>query len=413
MQTAERIRIYCDQADRWQHQPLVAAVVRQLWRQRAAGVTVMHGVEGFGGSRHLHVHRRLELTANNPVLTEWLDSPARLEEVWPRLAPMLEHAVVTRETVHFLVGPHHGARRLLADATVADVMQREVSTVSADMPLPDVVALMNHAALRFVPVVDADRLVGVLSNGDLVERGGVHLRLELQQVAGGPVAEIPGDRRARDVMTPDPITVSPETRLRHVAQLMMERRIKRIPVVQAEVLVGLASRVDLLRTVAEVTPATADNPPVDHARTIGEVAVAEVPTVHESTPVADVLDAVVSTRLNRAVVVDDDNRVVGLVTDAEVLRRIGAHHASLLDRLMRRAHRLDEPIAYGTTARDLMISPLLTVARSMPIGAAIQRMLADHRKLLPVVDDDGRLCGMVDRADALRATFADRGPGDA
>lgn len=406
MQTAARVRIYCDHGDRWEHQPLVTAVVRQLWKSHAAGVTVMDGAEGFGASRQLHPHRRIDLGANRPVLIEWLDAPDRVEAIWPAMAPMLQHALVTQETVTLLVGPHYGLRRLPLDATVGDVMQRTVVAVQADALLPDVVATMHDNGVRFVPVLDDERLIGVVSNGDLVQRGGVHLRLELQQAVGDPVAEIPADRRARDVMTSDPITVAPGVHLREAAQLMMQRRVKRVPVVHAGALVGLVSRIDLLRTVAHVASAADDGPRAEHPRTIGDVAVAHVPTVHESTTVADVLDAVVSTRLNRAVVIDDGRRVVGIVSDAEVLRRIGSRDRSLVDRLMRRSHREADPVAHGTTARDLMVAPVVTVPRSMPIAEAIRRMLDDHRKLLPVVDDDGRLCGMVDRADALRAAFA-------
>jgi CBS domain-containing protein len=142
-------------------------------------------------------------------------------------------------------------------------------------------------------------------------------------------------------------------------------------------------------------------PPSTHARTIGEIAVADVPSVHRDTSVDEALDAVLSTRLNRAVVVDDERTVLGILTDAELLRRFDRPDRTLLDRLMRR--NVEAPAEAAGTAAE--VSPVVTVRHAVPIADAIRRMLAEQHKLLPVVDDNGRLCGMVDRADALRAAF--------
>ncbi|MHB8509686.1 MAG: CBS domain-containing protein [Candidatus Dormibacteria bacterium] len=137
---------------------------------------------------------------------------------------------------------------------------------------------------------------------------------------------------------------------------------------------------------------------------MGDIARGEVPVASPDTPLSEVLEALVSTRLNRVVVVDSDRRVLGIISDAELLKRIEGDDNSLLDRLMRR-----NPAGPGShhqkTAGDLMVSPVVTVNSTMPINEAIRHMLSEHRKLLPVVDGEGRLRGMVDRADALNAIF--------
>ena len=72
-------------------------------------------------------------------------------------------------------------------------------------------------------------------------------------------------------------------------------------------------------------------------RTIGEVMRTDLPVIRHNARLPDVLDAVVSTRLNRALVVDDEWRVVGSVSDAELLRRLSPEdHPSIVRILMSR-----------------------------------------------------------------------------
>ena len=106
MEQAVRVRIYCDQSDRAGHTSLANAVVQILWKRHASGVTVINAVEGFGARHRLHSAHLVDLGGHAPVLIEWLERPERFDELWPELEPLLAHAVVTRENVEMLVGPH-------------------------------------------------------------------------------------------------------------------------------------------------------------------------------------------------------------------------------------------------------------------------------------------------------------------
>ena len=103
---ARRVRVYCEQGDRHGHTPLATAIVQLLWHERASGVTVFNAVEGFGARHVIHSAHLVDLGANAPVLVEWLERPERFELIWPKLAPLVEHAVVTVEDVSLLVPPH-------------------------------------------------------------------------------------------------------------------------------------------------------------------------------------------------------------------------------------------------------------------------------------------------------------------
>jgi CBS domain-containing protein len=98
--------------------------------------------------------------------------------------------------------------------------------------------------------------------------------------------------------------------------------------------------------------------------------------------------------------VDDQQRVVGLVTDAELIRRLG-EQPGIVTRLMRRAAAV--PIMPDVKVTDLMITDVVTTRPEVTIEVAMRDMLAHKHKVLPVVDTEGRLIGIADRFDLLQA----------
>ena len=401
---AVRVRIYADEGDRVEDGPLTDAVVHLLWRLGAAGVTVIRGEAGFGA------RRREQAGANAPMLIEWVDEPERHEQIWPELQPLLGGVLVTREKVDVIAVPLRTLTSLEATLVVDDVMSQDVTAVEPSTPVEDVVATMLERRLRFVPVCEDDRLVGVITNGDLVARAGLAARLELHAALGDSLGRVTADGlTAARIMTPDPVAVLVGTSVGTVARLMTSRGIKRVPVLRAGRLVGVVSRYDLLRAVAgsvrEPQPfqaLTSEDAQRVAGDRVGDAAVTGVPTVHPDTPLADVVEAMVSTRLNRAVVIDDDGHVVGIISDSQLLRRVGPAGRGIVERLMRRGG--NAPAVRGTAA-DVMVASPAVVRSDAAITDAIRQMITTGAKLLPVVDEGGRLVGMLDRSDVLRAAF--------
>jgi CBS domain-containing protein len=299
------------------------------------------------------------------------------------------------------------------------VMSRDVVSVSPQTPLPKVVELVEGKVYRAVPVVEDGRPVGMITNLDLVERGGLLARIELLGSLTGAerasaLQQLEG-KTAGEVMTPNPATVVEGAAITAVADVMARKRLKRLPVVDsAGKLVGMVSRLDLLRTVAEAFQASPDEARPAGLRgdlQLSRVMRKDVPVVHPDTPINEVLQAVVSTRLNRALVVDAERRVVGIVTDEEVLDRVApALRTSLLTSLM---HRLPfshvaraaleaEHHARARKAADLMLTDVAVAGEDQLLRDAIAPMMKAPHKLVAVVDKDSRLAGAVDRADILR-----------
>ena len=150
-----------------------------------------------------------------------------------------------------------------------DVMTAEVVSVTPETTVPEIAALLIQRRISAVPVLDKGKLVGIVSEGDLMRRPetdtepGASPWLSLF-TGPGVVPERFSKAHgttAREVMTGDVVTVEPDTPLNEVARLLETRRIKRVPVVEKGRLVGILSRANLLhglvarRTTAPVEDA--------------------------------------------------------------------------------------------------------------------------------------------------------------
>jgi CBS domain-containing protein len=137
-----------------------------------------------------------------------------------------------------------------------DVMTSPPITVTPETPVLEIAALLVDRRISAVPVVDASgRAIGIVSEGDLLRRCEIGTERQRSQWL-----ELLLDRSmqaadfskayglfARDVMTRDVISVSPDTDLGEIARILEQRRIKRVPVVQDGMPVGIVSRANLLR----------------------------------------------------------------------------------------------------------------------------------------------------------------------
>lgn len=415
---ARRVRIYLSEDDRRGGKLLYRAVVELLRGENAQGATVLRAVEGFGAAGQLHASLLVDVAARLPVVVEWIDRPEQVERLMPRVLELVQHGLVTVDETEVLLLEPHPVRALKPTATVATVMSRDVAAVEPTTPIRAVVERMLGKTYRAVPVTEGGKPVGIITNHDLVQRGGLGVRLDLLKSLDTPQVHENLDRlsqqnrTAGEVMTRDPITVREKTTLPAAAELMARRRLKRLPVVDDQgSIVGMVSRVDLLRAAAASAPAAA--PEAYEMGLAGNERLArvmrrDVPTVHPETPLAEVFQAVVSTRLNRAFVVDAERRVVGLVSDAELIERVTpALRPSALRTLMSRLpfmHPREEPVgshARGRTAGDVMTRQSAQIREDAFLSQAIALMLREEQKVLAVIDAEGRLAGMVDRADLL------------
>ena len=131
----------------------------------------------------------------------------------------------------------------LRERPVSEIMQREVATLREEDQLTVADDVMRLGLVRHMPVLSGEKLVGVVSNRDLLaaslttalEFGAKERRAFLRSV------------EVREVMTKDVVSVGPDMPIAKAARILIDRRIGCLPVVKGGALVGLVTETDFLR----------------------------------------------------------------------------------------------------------------------------------------------------------------------
>ncbi len=139
---------------------------------------------------------------------------------------------------------------------------------------------------------------------------------------------------------------------------------------------------------------------------VEEVMSHEVTTVGPDTSLKEAARLLAGRRVSGMPVVDGDGAVVGVISEADVLAKERARpreHASMLARLLQRPDPQEEEKLEARLVGEAMTSPAITIEPFWSVSAAAERMLDEEVNRLPVVSLDGRLLGIVTRADIVRA----------
>ena len=144
---------------------------------------------------------------------------------------------------------------------VKDIMTREIITVSPETEIVNAAKILLEKRINGLPVIDAfGRLVGVLCQSDLVAQqmsipipsvftlldGYIPLTIikridkEVEKIAALTV---------KQAMTPNPVTVGPETDIEDVAKLMVDKKYHTLPVMEGDKVVGIVGKEDVLKTL--------------------------------------------------------------------------------------------------------------------------------------------------------------------
>ncbi len=138
---------------------------------------------------------------------------------------------------------------------VEDFMTRRVITITPDTTLLAAAKLMLEHRVGGLPVLDAaGRIIGVFSESDLLreegEEGSPWLDIMVAQDEK-PAARLRLDtRKVGEVMTRQPITIAPDASIAEASCLLHDHRLRRLPVVENDQLVGMIAHVDLVRAMA-------------------------------------------------------------------------------------------------------------------------------------------------------------------
>lgn len=115
--------------------------------------------------------------------------------------------------------------------TIRDIMSTDCVTVTLQDNIYETALKMKQNDIGFIPVVEGKKLIGVITDRDLVLRGYAEKRS--------------GSGAVEEVMSNDVTTVTPDTTVDEAAKLMAKQKIRRLPVVQDGELIGVVAIADL------------------------------------------------------------------------------------------------------------------------------------------------------------------------
>ncbi|HTT77030.1 MAG TPA: DUF190 domain-containing protein [Candidatus Binataceae bacterium] len=417
----KQLTIFVTETDQYHHQALYMAIVEMLRREGCSGATAIRGIAGFGGSSLIHTTAILRLSLDQPVMVTVIDRPERIERILEPLREMAPNALIVVQDAEVV---QSGApfKEGLPDVKVSEVMRREVASVHPESPLTQVVELLLDKDYTAVPVVDNDgKVIGVVSDNDLLTRGGMKITISLKRatdldyVRGLHESLESPSRTVSEVMTAPAVTVSPDMILGRAARVMVEKHLKRLPVVDADgKLVGILGRLDILNTVAAVHLPEwhPEAHPIGQQALVADVMSREVPTVHEDATVEEIFNLLVGSSHKRVVVVDDRRHVAGIVADSDLISRVSRESwPGIMEILVSKVPigklsgdaRKHIQRLHSRLVKDFMTRDVITVRDKMPVASALALSAENRVKRLPVIDAEDQLVGIVGRTEMMRA----------
>ncbi len=146
---------------------------------------------------------------------------------------------------------------------VKDIMTRQVITLSPEESIDDAARKLRENRISGAPVVEGERIVGIVSEADLMKLFESEMSINLVLPSPLEIIELPikmhrqlkeaakrlAARRVEDIMTRGVITIDEEASIEEAARVMAKHGINRLPVVREGKLVGIVTRADVIKAL--------------------------------------------------------------------------------------------------------------------------------------------------------------------
>lgn len=222
------------------------------------------------------------------------------------------------------------------------------------------------------------------------------------------LTRVPGERLVRAVMSPNAVSVTTDTPIEQLVELVVREGVRTLPVLdQSGLVVGIVTDNDLLRRsglavrlglMASLTLAERANilRPLNHL-VAKDVMTAPAITVLHTAPLHSAAALMIPQHLKRVPVVDQNRHLLGMVTRSDLLRELTFSEAAPLW--------TDEggerPIAWDTAVGEFMMREVSSVLPTLPLDAVIQQMLNATQKRIVVINDMQQVIGIITDGDLL------------
>ena len=140
-----------------------------------------------------------------------------------------------------------GEQKVASQMRVRDCMTVDPMTVGPRDSLQKVIELLRRRDIRSIPVVEEDKLIGIVTDRDIRQVAPAYPLFRDEE----EIHRYTENLRVTAAMTADPMTISPDVPLVQAAKVLETYRISALPVVDGQKLVGMISVMDLLRVFVE------------------------------------------------------------------------------------------------------------------------------------------------------------------
>ena len=134
---------------------------------------------------------------------------------------------------------------------VKDLMRSSVYTVSPDDMIDRVFFLIHYEKIRHLPVVEKEKVVGIVTDRDLYKALGPKSRSRVVEPVNGEASQHVIPRMVRNIMHRQVLTIGPEESAGKAALLMSNKRIGALPVIENGKLIGIITATDILKSFAD------------------------------------------------------------------------------------------------------------------------------------------------------------------
>lgn len=259
---------------------------------------------------------------------------------------------------------------------IKKIMSSEIVTINPESTLYDAARIMGEKHIGSVVVEKYKTLVGILTERDLlrevVEKG---IALEKDWLAGGVSIK---EEKVEKIMSYPLISVSTSSSIKEAAQIMIEKRIRRLGVSENGKVVGIITASDLIRCLPEFPETMRPWFEVDYFMSKGVI------TTDQETPVEDVAK-IMGEKSIGSVIITSNGEPIGIFTERDLLTKFLAKDQSL-------------KIEVGKTCS----TPLITAPIGISVQDAAAIMTSKHIKRLPI-RKEGKLVGMLSARDLVEA----------
>ncbi len=250
---------------------------------------------------------------------------------------------------------------------VAEIMSADPATLESSRGLAEAINLMSELDVRHLPVMREGRVVGVVSDRDLLESTG--------WMWNGERGKAPAI--LEDVLQPEPLTIGPEESVSTLARVLVEWGVGCAPVVDGGRLCGIATEIDVLKALVKLGETAGEAARI----TVAQRMTSDVVAIDAKTTAAEAL-ALMGAQNVRHLPVLDRQSVLGIVSDRDLRALLG------------------RALPGTTPVKDFMTRNVESVAPDDDLIHAARRMAQRKIGALPVVDREG-LVGMLTVTDLL------------